>query len=128
MITVAPARLRAFVAGVLVPLMVLLVTVTPRSAHACGAEPGMESCPCTVVDAEVPQARRLPCCEPEPDARPAPAAVTPDVEPPHGVAVLAPVTSSGPCPRPSLVSLPASWPRGPPDAVPLFLQHCSLLR
>lgn len=120
--------LRALVASVLVPLMVLMVMVTPRAAHACGGEEGMGDCPCTVVDADVPQLRRLPCCEPEPEARPNPAASLPEAEGEAVTAVLAPITTVVTPPRPRAQAAPVAWPRGPPRQGPLYLRHCSLLR
>lgn len=120
--------LRALVASVLVPLMVLMVAVTPREAHACGGEEGMSDCPCAVVDADVPQLRRLPCCEPEPEARPTPAAALPEVEGEAVIAVLGPITTVVSLPRARPQAAPVVWPRGPPRPGPLYLRHCSLLR
>ena len=121
-------QLRSLVAWLLVPLMALLLTVTPRTAHACGGEAGMDDCPCTVVDAEVPQARRRPCCEPEPDAAPTPAADLDGRAPSIDALVPAPQPTTVPALRPVAVLAHEAWPRGPPRSVPLLLRHCSLLR
>lgn len=120
--------LRAIVAGLLVPLMVLLVTAAPSSVHACGGDDGMaDGCSCIATDAEVPQAKRLPCCEPEPEAAPSPVVDLSDDPLPMaalGQSFGGVVAASYGAVDRSGVALA----RGPPPRQPLYLRHCSLLR
>jgi len=134
MFRVVHRRWRAWLSGLLAPLLMLLIVAPSLRAHACEMASG---CPCGPAEAGVvgpgqetapPALRRQPCCDADPAMAPRPAMESNDSPPQLGAAAERSVATVPSLRAIGRVASTATWPRGPPGSVPIYLRCCSLLR